>query len=68
MNWIPKSFWNAVSTERGAEIIMRGYLNEEDCKLLWKLTDRNTEPPERMELWIDPKKLKDLLGRDVFQP
>jgi len=60
--YTPKEFWQRLPNEEALEILMTGELNKSQCELLWKLTERNSQPPESMKLWIDPDTLNDILS------
>ena len=50
---IPPKFWQTLKPGEFAQISERGgWLNAEQCARLWRLTDRQDEPPQRMELFF----------------
>ncbi len=48
---IPVAFWKTLSsTEFYAFAKNGGYLNPEQCARLWQMTDRQDEPPRRLQI------------------
>jgi hypothetical protein len=47
------AFWKTVSEQEFREIIDRGgILNAEQCARLWRIEERQTEPPKALEILI----------------
>ena len=47
---IPKEFWQACSEEQSFAIFDRGYMNVDDCKLLYRVCAKRGAVPKRIDL------------------
>lgn len=64
MQAVPSKFWASVSNEEFTEIINNdGVLNEELCARLWRMEDRQGEPPKRLEILIKRDQFEKLLDK-----
>jgi hypothetical protein len=56
---VPVLFWQTMSPEEFSKfaIDQDGWLNAEQCARLWRMEDRQGEPPKRLQI---------LLNRDEF--
>ena len=52
---IPSEFWKRLGEEGFARVCERGYLDAEQCAQLWRMTDRQDQPPERLEVWVEKR-------------
>jgi hypothetical protein len=52
MTWtrIPTAFWRTFSKQDFKEMYDRGYLNAEQCRRLYRMTERQQQPPKRISL------------------
>jgi hypothetical protein len=61
---IPPEFWKTLKTGEFDQIADRGgYLNAEQCARLWRLTDRQGEPPQCMEVFFRTEDIDRLFPR-----
>jgi len=50
---IPRQFWATLTEEEQDEFFAsNGWLNAEQCARVWRMTDRQDTPPERMQLFF----------------
>lgn len=56
---IPKEFWAQMSfAEFNALIANDGWMDAGQCARLWRLTDRQDEPPARMQIVLNMDDVK----------
>lgn len=49
---IPAEFWDKIPFADAQRIIRTGKLNAEECALVWRMVDRNDEPPQEMTVLV----------------
>ena len=51
---IPARFWQTLKPGEFAQIVyeQNGCLNADQCARLWRLEDRNSEPPQRLQVLV----------------
>lgn len=56
---IPASFWRKMPKDEFTALIENdGWLNAAQCVRLWRLADRQSEPPIRLQIGFDMAELK----------
>jgi hypothetical protein len=54
---IPAKFWGEISQAEWLEVCTTSMLNAEMCRRLWRMTDRQGEPPEKVQVLINREQL-----------
>lgn len=51
---VPVKFWQAMPEDEFSRFVLEqdGWLNEEQCARLWRMEERNSEPPKRMQVLL----------------
>jgi hypothetical protein len=63
MHGMPSKFWNMPQQEFNEIIERGGWLNAEQCARLWRMTDRQGQPPERLMVVVSKKHLDRLIAK-----
>ena len=50
---IPVEFWKSITAEEFSNILMAGELNKAQCEKVWRMTDRQCPPPDRLALSVN---------------
>lgn len=63
---LPAKFFKSLSKAEWDQLFRNdGWLNAEQCARLWRLTDRNTPPPETMQMLVNAADLQRWLDGKV---
>lgn len=65
---IPAKFWRALEISEFSRIAATSTLNKKQCALLWRMTDRQDDPPDSMFLMISIKDLIRSFGKSAWRP
>lgn len=59
---IPLNFWRVISLKEFERLVFEqdGWLNAEQCARLWRMEDRQGEPPQRLQVLLDRKQVEKL--------
>jgi len=65
---IPRGYWRKLDASEIIEIARTCMLNKKQCALLWRMTERQSAPPESAFILINIKDLTKSFGKSAFVP